>query len=166
MGFTSFTGGVVRDEIVTGSPTPTTRAAGTWNANLMNTYKSVFTIIPRTASGAAWSGFFPIYAQSVGGIWLVSNTLSMFNSPGDVQTFGQGLTWPAFANIEIELDVPGATIAISGATTGNGRYALGSPGPWWSTGIDAGVLSIGQFSGGSIFDGVIQSIYNWGQARP
>lgn len=143
--------------ILTVTSNPENFAIGAWPATALNSGIWRFTITPASASGPAYSNYAGLFAQSTGGIWIVNSALELYTSPADLIACSRPMTWSAGQPITITVDVPSATVTISGATTGNGSFPLVNPGPYFASGD--GLRAGGAFGvSGFAFAGSISSI--------
>lgn len=135
-------------------------AGGTYNAaaaklnGLAGRYVRL-TVTPSQAS-TAWTGgnWRCVLSNAFGGVWFNNNQLEILKYPSDELAFTQALTWSANQSLTLLWDVPGRSITISGATTGNGTYAVDS-GPYFDGSL---LLERGSFGSGFNLPGTFSDL--------
>lgn len=121
-----------------------TKADGDWPASVFNSGKYGFTFTPSLAStDGVYAGFQSFFSNGDGGLWVVNREIALYNQTAAV--ISQAITWNASDNIRIVVDIPNATLTISGALTGNGSFGFTDSGTYFLT---PDTLGVGRFNGG------------------
>lgn len=133
---------------------PTQIATGsTWTtaAAILNGGSWSWTVTPTAASSTFTGGnFHALLGQAHGGLWFNDANLELYTTPADTLALSRALTWSAGQALTFKFNMVAATLTISGATTGNGTFAISPAGPYVSSSV---LLDIGrETSGGPTFD--------------